>query len=73
MNSSLPIAPNVNVPECVHTAICIMAGDFDRQDERWGPLDIFIMALYRVDKFGGGGGVQHGASFSACRTRGVKA
>lgn len=32
-----------------------MAGDFDRQDERRGPLDIFIMALYRVDKFGGGG------------------
>lgn len=34
-------------------AICIMAGDFDRQDERRGPLDIFIMALYRVDKFRG--------------------
>lgn len=31
-----------------------MAGDSDRQDDRRGPLDIFIMALYRVDKFGGG-------------------
>lgn len=38
---------------CVHTVICIMAHDFDRQDEREGPLDIFIMALYRVDKVGG--------------------
>lgn len=33
--------------------ICIMARDFDRQDESEGPLDIFIMALYRVDKVGG--------------------
>lgn len=40
--------------ECVHAAICIMAHDFDSQDEREGPLDIFIMALYRVDKAGGG-------------------
>lgn len=30
-----------------------MARDFDRQDESKGPLDIFIMALYRVDKVGG--------------------
>ena len=30
-----------------------MAHDFDRQDEGEGPLDIFIMALYRVDKVGG--------------------
>lgn len=30
-----------------------MAQDFDRQDERGGPLDIFIIALYRVDKVGG--------------------
>lgn len=33
--------------------ICIMAHDFDRQDKREGPLDIFIMALYRVDEVGG--------------------
>lgn len=38
---------------CAHTVICIMAHDFDRQDDREGPLDIFIMALYRVDKVGG--------------------
>lgn len=37
----------------VHTVICIIAHDFDRQDEKEGPLDIFIMALYRADKVGG--------------------
>lgn len=37
--------------------ICIMARDFDGQDESEGPLDIFIMALYRVDKVGGCDGI----------------